>query len=343
MKEIKTKKILMQFIQKNTNLEVVDMGSWFYAYYKSLDATKAIAFRADYDAVVCDNGEIHHLCGHDGHSAILAGFSIELEEIAPNADVYLVFQPGEEIGEGGKICSKLMEEKNISEIYGFHNIPGVEENIVILRENTFACASTGMEISIEGAPSHAAYPEQGKNPANIIANLILYMHKQIEKEHKGIVLGTVIGINLGSESYGVSAGKGVLRLTLRAEYPDEYGLLIKNITNFAKEESKVHNMECSIRFIEEFPATVNNAALVEKLKIMCEARGYRTIFAREPFRWSEDFGYYLEKTNGVFFGIGCGVKHVGLHTEQYEFNDVIIERVIEIYKEILCTSCIDRT
>ena len=55
----------------------------------------------------------------------------------------------------------------------------------------------------------------------------------------------------------------------------------------------------------------------------------------EPFRWSEDFGYYLQKTKGAFMGIGCGVNHPALHTMEYEFEDSIIEPAIEMYKEIL--------
>ena len=69
--------------------------------------------------------------------------------------------------------------------------------------DTFACASTGMEIRLTGAPSHAAYPEQGRNPA-----LLIYLQELLQKPHRGIVLGTVIGVELGSKSYGLSAEKG---------------------------------------------------------------------------------------------------------------------------------------
>lgn len=58
---------------------------------------------------------------------------------------------------------------------------------------------------------------------------------------------------------------------------------------------------------------------------------------KEPFRWSENFGYYLKKTRGAFFGVGCGAGHAGLHTPEYEFNDGIMETVLELYKEISFT------
>ena len=34
-------------------------------------------------------------------------------------------------------------------------------------------------------------------------------------------------------------------------------------------------------------------------------------------------------------GIGCGVDHPALHTMEYEFEDEIIESVIEMYKGIV--------
>ena len=53
----------------------------YYVDYKKLKnegqcGQAPIAFRADFDAVVCQDGCARHLCGHDGHSAILAGLAV---------------------------------------------------------------------------------------------------------------------------------------------------------------------------------------------------------------------------------------------------------------------------
>lgn len=335
MQEHKTKQLLMDFLCKNTKLKIVDRGDWFYAQYNGKDSEESIAFRADYDAVVCQDGCSRHICGHDGHSAILAGFALELEKIAPSKNVYLIFQPGEETGQGAFICSKLIEECCIKEIYGIHNIPGYAQNEVLLLDGTFACASTGMEIQIQGRPTHAAYPEQGRNPASVIADLILYMDSIVQEPHRGIVLGTVIGINVGSESYGVSADSGILRLTLRAEHQEEYEELVKRMEEQTEQKAIENGMKCRIQLIEPFPATINDIACVHKVKNVAESLGLSVTMPEEPFRWSEDFGYYLQKTQGAFWGIGIGEKYSGLHTAEYEFNDAIIGSVIDMYAGLL--------
>ena len=117
MKEHRTKQTIMDFLAANTTLEVVDRGAWFYAVKRAGAAGRqgSIAVRADMDAVCGRDGLLGHYCGHDGHSSILAGLAMALDHGKTDRDVYLIFQPGEETGEGAKICSKLIEEKNIEE------------------------------------------------------------------------------------------------------------------------------------------------------------------------------------------------------------------------------------
>lgn len=345
MHEEKTKAIIMKFLADNTNLEIVDRGRWFYAVKYGTGRKDPIAFRADFDAVTCEGAgkedasgvTARHLCGHDGHSAIMSGFALYLDAAEPERDTYLIFQPGEESGEGAKLCASLIDEKKIEEIYGFHNIPGVDENTVVLLDNTFACASTGLEIRFTGMESHAAHPEQGINPTRAIIGVLDSIDLFLAKPHKGIVLSTVIGIDVGSRAYGVSAGKGTLRLTVRAEYQDEFDELISLIEEMCREKcsSQGEGLTCEITRIEEFPATVNFPECVNKVECAAGKLGLKTFRPAEPFRWSEDFGHYLTKTGGAFFGVGCGKEHAGLHTAEYEFDDNIIETVINLYAAIL--------
>ena len=209
------------------------------------------------------------------------------------------------------------------------------EKEILCLDRTFACASTGLEIRFSGRQSHAAYPENGANPAFAIAETIRSMHEIMSKRHRGIVLGTVIGIEAGSRAYGVSAGEGTLRLTLRAEYQEEYEAFVSNIEQTAKALAQNSGLSVSIARIEEFPATVNDKACVEKVRAAAKALGQTPVCPAEPFRWSEDFGYYLQQTKGAYFGIGCGTAYPALHTMAYEFEDDIIECALRLYHHLL--------
>lgn len=128
--EIKTKACLMAFLKENTSLQTEDRGSYFFVYAKAPGAKMPpVAFRADMDAVCAHDGKPGHFCGHDGHSSILSGLALILdkEKEKLSRDVYLIFQPAEETGEGAAVCRELIKEKNIERIYGLHNIPGYPE------------------------------------------------------------------------------------------------------------------------------------------------------------------------------------------------------------------------
>ena len=323
----------MNYIREHSALEVVDRGSWFYALWKG--EGEPIAFRADMDAVSDGSGKFGHFCGHDGHCATLAGFAELISYRKPNRTIYLIFQPAEEIGKGAELCAELIEEAHIEEIYAYHNIPGYREGKILLTDGTFACASTGMEITITGTPSHAAYPEDGRNPALVISKLVTYLDELVKLPHNGVFLGTVVGIDLGGDSYGVSASKGVLRLTLRAEHQEDFSLLVQNMESRARELCYEEKMDCSVSLIEEFSSTENDPECIEKLRLGAKSRGLETENLEGPFRWSEDFGRYLERTKGAIFGIGAGENCSQLHTADYEYPDSIMKTAIEMFSALV--------
>lgn len=300
-----------------------------------------IAFRADMDAVCGKDGKPGHFCGHDGHSSVLCGLGLYLDSRKdPLAqDVYLIFQPAEEIGKGAELCRSLIKEKHIGEIYGFHNIPGKPLGTVLVKDGTFACASTGLEIHMTGTPSHAAYPEAGRNPGYALAGLLLQIEELTKQfnETKGFVRMTLIGMKLGSENYGVAASDGYLRLTVRSGGEQVFREYLAEIRKLAEVMAQKEALELSIKEIERFPSTDNHAEQVQKIRACAASHQIPYIELPEPMRWSEDFGWYLQETKGAFFGIGDGEDYVQLHTEHFEFPDSILETAVTMFAGL----CVD--
>lgn len=370
MQEVKTKQLLMDFLKSHTALEIVDCGAWFYAVKRAYDRVttendktfhvsevaaeipeqipeqmeeykQPIAFRADMDAVCGKDGKPGHFCGHDGHSSVLCGLGLYLDSRKdPLAqDVYLIFQPAEEIGKGAELCRSLIKEKHIGEIYGFHNIPGKPLGTVLVKDGTFACASTGLEIHMTGTPSHAAYPEAGRNPGYALAGLLLQIEELTKQfnETKGFVRMTLIGMKLGSENYGVAASDGYLRLNVRSEGEQVFREYLAEIRKLAEVMAQKEALELSIKEIERFPSTDNHAEQVQKIRACAASHQIPYIELPEPMRWSEDFGWYLQETKGAFFGIGDGEDYAQLHTEHFEFPDSILETAVTMFAGL----CVD--
>lgn len=337
---------IRQFLSNHTALDIIDREGWLYAVKKGSDPDAgSMAFRADMDALPIHeektdagnpsyaslNPGVSHKCGHDGHCAALCALALKLDAADIRKTVYLIFQPAEEIGDGGKRCAELIREKNISEVYAFHNLSGWPEGEIIYRNGLTQPASEGLTILFHGKTSHASAPEDGINPAETMARTALFAQEEAAKPHQGMVLCTVVGMTAGTGDFGISAGEGSLKLTLRAEYEEEMKEMEASILSFAAEQAEKTGLFIEYRISDYFPETRNSAAGIRKV---LQAAGALEIPVKEmPSMWraSEDFGYYLKECEGAVFYIGNGENWPALHTKEYDFNDNLLETAAAVF------------
>lgn len=338
-----TKQYLVDFLKEHTNLEIVDKGLWFYAIYRAGEGKKNIAFRADFDAIPMEETieipygskfpGIAHKCGHDGHSACLTAFALEIDQNGADKNIFFLFQHAEETGEGAKECAAIIKENNIEEIFAFHNMSGMVLNSVNVIDGTCHMASKGMTMHMEGFPAHASEPEKGVNPAFAIARIIDAIPEFISNEsNKGITLCTVIQVDIGERAFGISASKGDLLLTIRALYEEDMEKLQKNLEALAQAQAKEYGLKVAFSYNDAFPETVNHKESSDKIRQVCREKGIQLIEMKEAFRCSEDFGHYLKHTKGAMCYIGNGEAYPTIHTAEYDFLDNIIETAVELFK-----------
>ena len=344
MEEVWTKATLVDFLKTHTGLDICDRGRWFYAIYHAGTDAPAIAFRADFDAVPVEETNdipwksqfpgVAHKCGHDGHSATLAAFALEVWQRGAPQDVYFLFQHAEEIGGGAVECQVFIPEHNIAEIFAFHNMPGLPWGTACMRAGTTQCASKGMSVFFQGAPSHASRPEDGRNPAFACARLVLAIPELLALDcWQDMVLCTVVESSVGSPAFGVSPGEGVVRMTARAAREAEMEQLIARLEQAAQGLAEAEGLEVHFEYQDAFPETVAHASSVAKVQAACESLGIPTLELSEGSRGSEDFGYYTKRIPGAMFIMGAGdVSPV--HTHAFDFDDTLIAPTVSIFKAL---------
>lgn len=333
--EVKTKAFLMDYLGKVPGLKLCDCGKWFYALHDE-GAAKSIAFRCDMDAVTGADGKPYHGCGHDGHMSVMTELAEWTADRSLGKNVYFIFQHAEESGEGGAECSKLLTEKSIDEAYAFHNCPGFEEGSVLMLKECFACASLGLIIGLQGSQSHAAYPENGRNSVFAITEIFSHWNEFLDPaEYRGMVLATPVEVNAGSRSFGVAAGSGEIGLTLRAWFTEDLKKLKEKVMSLSEDICSRQGIQCSFETVDEFPATENSKDLYQKVVDAAGKADLHIITPDEPFRWSEDFGWYGGKTKAFMLGIGAGRKAAGLHTPEYEWNDQVTLSAVRLFKKVI--------
>ena len=347
MKEKRTKQIVEGFLQANASFKVVDCGNWFYAVkYAGQEQAEKMAFRAEMDALPIDetiklqygscNPGISHKCGHDGHMAALCGLAMELENLHPNKTVYLIFQPGEETGNGAVICRNLLKEEEISEIYAFHNLSGYPEGTIVYHPGVTQPSSEGLKIKLTGKTSHAAEPEKGKSPVHTLVSVMLHAEKLACDEHENLLLCTVTGLHAGAGDFGISPGDGELCMTLRSDSESRMKALESDILEFAATCAKEEGLKTKYLIQDYFPETRNHPECIEKVKRAAGLTGIPIMEMDSLWRPSEDFGYYLKEIPGAMFYIGNGTDYPAVHTGAYDFNDGILETAVDICCRLAC-------
>ncbi len=335
-----TRDYIKSFLRSHTSLLVADQGSWLYAKHDE-GAKQTVVVRADHDAVPTPGGP-RHLCGHDGHTASLLGLALLLEGKTLGKNVILLFQHAEETGAGAADCCGLFSleglQRENTRIIGCHNIPGEALGTVLFRRGTFACASCGLDVSLYGSPTHAAYPENGVNPSAALARLALElpaMAAQVSEQHDCMTLATVVGMRSGERAFGVAAAEASLWVTLRAESSAGFAELNARADEAVRSAAAKEGLRYAIGREDVFPATENNDALQDALEAICKERDIPYRYLDVPFRWSEDFGHYGQYVPACFFGIGSGLQTPPLHTENYSYPDELAPITAELFFRFL--------
>lgn len=136
---------------------------------------------------------------------------------------------------------------------------------------------------------------------------------------------TLIGVQLGEEAYGTSAGSAEVMYTLRAFSNKRMEELRAEADAIAAEVCAKYGLQLAVCERDPFKATENDPELTDALEKTLTEAGYSVRRMEKPFRWSEDFSNYLLNYKGSFFGIGAGEACPELHHPAYDFPDELIE------------------
>jgi len=353
--EKNTSKRLLSFVGKShPDVTLKNLGGHGLAFiFDSGKPGPTVLFRTDIDALPIEEINtfghksqkegVSHKCGHDGHMAIMSLLSRKIAARRPDkGKAVLLYQPAEETGEGAErvILDEQFNQIKPDMAFALHNLPGFNHHDIVMRRQTFASASKGMIIKLKGVTSHAGEPENGKNPARAIAEIIQgFLDLPKNKVFKDLTLVTLIHTKLGERAFGTSAGYGEVMATLRSFRNDDMDILTEKAEEIARSAASKDDIECEISYTEEFPATINNEECNKLIHESASGLGLNVVTTEQPFRWSEDFGQFTSRFQGALFGLGSGMDQPQLHNPDYDFPDKIIDTganvFFEIYKRLL--------
>lgn len=315
-------------------------GCGIAAVFEGIDAGPTLLVRADMDALPLDDDpalaytsstpHTAHLCGHDGHMAILVGVAAHLAAQRPaRGRAVLLFQPAEETGAGAQrvLQDPVFDALRPDAVIAQHNLPGLPLGTVVLRKGVFASASCGLIVELHGRSAHAAEPHLGISPVAAMAQLapaLMVLPQQVTALHEAAQV-TIVGMEVGGPAFGTSPGRGRVMATLRAHEDAVMQRLMRGAETLAAHLAHAHGLQHHLSWTEDFPSTTNDDSMVDLVARVAAERGCRLQWRDTAFAWSEDFGHFTARFPGVLLGLGAGVDRPALHANGYDFPDGLLE------------------
>lgn len=321
-------------------------GAGVAAVFDSGTRGPSVMFRAELDALpILETGTPPwrstvagrgHLCGHDGHMAILIGLARHLARERPaRGRVVLLFQPAEETGAGARavIADPRFEGLACDWAFALHNLPGVAQGTAWLAPGPVNCASLGLVLTLRGKTAHASQPEAGLSPALALARLIpgLSALGPGGAPGAGYRLATITHARLGERALGIAPGWAELLVTLRAIDDGTLNQMLETARALAQSEAERGGLQVDDHVEDHFAACHNHPDATAVLARALDAAGIPHSPGTLPMRASEDFGLFrtVSKTAMVF--LGAGEEHAALHNPDYDFPDSLIAQGVAIF------------
>ena len=317
--------------------------------YEGAEPGPTVMIRAELDALpIEDVADIPHrsqvpgkghLCGHDGHMAILAALGRELGRHRPaRGRAMLLFQPAEETGAGAAAVLADPKFAEIAPDYAFslHNMPGLPLGRAEIDTGPANCASRGLRIVLEGRTAHAASPEHGVSPMGALATLMpaLTMLGPGGDLDDDFALVTVTHARMGEPAFGIAPGRAEIYATLRTLRDDRMASLCARAEALVRETAEAAGLALGMDYHDVFRHCENETEAVAHLRRAFEEEGVAH-GPGEPSRGSEDFGLFGSVAKSAMFRFGSGETTPKLHNPDFDFPDDLIAPGARIFARVV--------
>ena len=250
-----------------------------------------------------------HACGHDTHTAMLAGAARILAARADElpGEVRFMFQPGEEGYHGARfMLNDGLLDPLPEAAFALHIMPNAPHGMIGSRAGTLLASADMLEIAVIGRGGHASMPHDTRDPVPVACEIVLALQTMVTRRFDAAeaVVVTVTQMDAGS-AHNVIPDRALLRGTIRTLTAEKRQAVWQAIHQVAENVARAHDCAAEVTITEGFPPTVNDpraVALAEAVATSLPEGAFMPLAA--PIMGAEDFSYVLERVPGMMAFLG---------------------------------------
>ncbi|TWT27239.1 amidohydrolase [Planomicrobium sp. CPCC 101110] len=359
-KEEKTAQFIADFY-KGKDVEVqthVGNGYGIIVTIQGGKPGKTIGLRADFDALPIheetdvpfksQNDGVMHACGHDGHTAymlVLADCLISLKDQL-SGTIKIIHQHAEETPPGG--AKSIVESgvlDDLDAVFGTHLFPSHATGTIGYRSGYAMAGRTYFKLIIQGRGGHGSAPQNANDPIVAGAHFVTAVQTVVSRRLNPFDMGVVtIGSFDGKGSFNIIKDSIEIEGDVRYMNEETQNLIAREIHRIVKGIEVQFDVTCDFTYLADYPPLINDAAVTSEAVAILEQADdpeIKEVIEFPIFSGSEDFAYYLEKTPGLFFNIGCRPKGEGTvylnHHPRFDIDEDALLVAAKAVAHVVCS------
>ena len=320
-----------------------------------------IALRADIDALpIPDEKDVPyksavpgvcHACGHDMHTAIVAGAGMVLSTLADELPgrVRLVFQPAEEANPGGAIdVIAAGGLEGVDRIFALHCDPRVDVGRLAVRSGPITAAADLIEVRLYGPGGHTARPHLTADLAYVLARVVTDLPAGLSRRiDPRAGLSLVWGMVAAGSAANVIPQSGVAKGTIRVLDREAWEAAPEVVEKLLEACVAPYGVTAELDYARGVPPVVNEDVSTAMLVTAGEvALGRDQVETTTQSLGGEDFAWYLEHVPGALARIGVRRPNsigrpVDLHSGLFDADERAIDAGVRVLVHAAITAMAD--
>lgn len=269
---------------------------------------KTVLLRADIDALPIketndisfksENEGVSHACGHDTHAAMLLNATKALLKIKDELKgrVRLVFQPGEETGQGGQAVVRQGFTKDVDSAFAIHIHTMFDTGKASTGYGSVMANNTFFNVTFEGKSAHSSTPYEG-NDAMLMASTFVNAAQAMVTRKMDLLNAPVI-LNIGKIEGGSAANAVASEIKLEGSFRsvkrETVDEMIGELKKAADLSAKLFDGKADFSYNLGAGAVINEEKSTDlSIKLAKEIFGEENVATDLKLAGSEDFGFYL--------------------------------------------------